>query len=250
MGYPKIVGNPPGKKMKYKFRIAINLTFAIAMAWVEAAVVIYLRTMINRVNPYQVDPLPIVGDLGQIELVREAATLMMLLCVGWLSGRNTRSRLAYAVIAFGVWDIFYYIFLRMMGPWPTSLLDWDILFLFPLPWWGPVLAPVLIAMLLITGGLMITQLEERGPVRVPVRSILIAFGGVLLALYVFMEDALTAFHGGIEAIRGVLPASFNWPLFIVAFLFMAVPGFEIALQVRQKRGRREAKPIRVREVSK
>jgi hypothetical protein len=244
------VGNPPGKKMRYKSRIAINLTFAIAMAWVEAAVVIYLRTMVNRINPYQVDPLPLAGDLGQIELVREAATLLMLLCVGWLCGRNTRSRLAYAALAFGVWDIFYYIFLRLMGPWPSSLLDWDILFLLPLPWWGPVLAPVLIAMLLIVGGLMITLLEEKGPLRVPARSTLLALGGALLTLYVFMEEPLTALPGGIEAIRGILPTSFNWPLFLVALLLMAAPGVEIALQVKQMRGSRMAKPTRVREVSK
>ena len=91
------------------------------MAWVEAAVVIYLRTMVDRIDPYQANPLPLFGNLGEIELIREAATLIMLLCIGWLSGRNTRSRLAHAVIAFGVWDIFYYIFLWMMGPWPSSL---------------------------------------------------------------------------------------------------------------------------------
>ena len=223
--------------MKYKSRIVINLTFAIAMAWVEAAVVIYLRSMVDRIDPYQANPLPLFGDLGEIELIREAATLIMLLCIGWLSGRSTRSRLAHAVIAFGVWDIFYYIFLRMMGPWPTSLLDWDILFLLPLPWWGPVLAPVLIATLLITGGLMITQLEEHEiPVRMGTRSILIASGGVLLALYVFMADALTVLPGGVEAIRGVLPAMFNWPLFILALVLMAVPGIEIVNSLSVKPG--------------
>jgi len=215
--------------MKYKSRIAINLTFAIAMAWVEAAVVIYLRTMVDRIDPYQTNPLPLYGDFGGIELIREAATLVMLLCVGWLSGWNTRSRLSFAAIAFGVWDIFYYIFLGLMGPWPSSLLDWDVLFLIPLPWWGPVLAPVLIALLLVIGGLMIVTLEERGtPKLLNGRSILIASGGVLLALYVFMEDALMAFPGGIEAIQGVLPLMFNWPLFILALVLMAVPGVEIA----------------------
>ena len=49
------------------------------------------------------------------------------------------------VVVFGVWDIFYYVFLRVLVTWPASLLDWDILFLIPLPWVGPVLAPVLIA---------------------------------------------------------------------------------------------------------
>jgi len=124
-----------------------------------------------------------------------------------------------------------------MGPWPSSLLDWDILFLIPLPWWGPVLAPVLIAMLLIVGGLMIAQLEEQGPLRVPARSTILALGGVLLALYVFVEDTLTALPVGIEAIRGILPASFNWPLFLVALLMIAAPGVEIARQVRQMPGK-------------
>ena len=124
-----------------------------------------------------------------------------------------------------------------MGPWPSSLLDWDILFLLPLPWWGPVLAPILIAVLLILGGLMITQSEEQGPVRIPARSTLVALGGALLALYVFMEQAWAALPGGIEAIRAVLPTSFNWPLFIVAILLMAVPGVEIFFQVRQVPGK-------------
>jgi hypothetical protein len=222
--------------MKLKFRIATIMIFAIAFAWVEAAVVIYLRTMTDRIIPYQVDPLPLTGDLGQFELLREAATLLMLLCAGWLCGWNTRTRLSFAAIAFGVWDIFYYLFLWLMGPWPTSLLDWDILFLLPLPWWGPVLAPVLIALVLISGGLLLVLLEARGPVRIPVRSKLFASAGALLALYVFMEDALMALPGGTEAIRAVLPTSFNWLLFIVAILLMVAPGVAIFFQARHVPG--------------
>ena len=75
--------------------------------------------------------------------MREAATLVMLLAVGMLAGADVAPRLGYTAIAFGVWDIFYYVFLRVIGGWPRSLFDWDILFLLPLPWWGPVLAPVL-----------------------------------------------------------------------------------------------------------
>ena len=123
-------------------RWLIVAVFAAAMAWVESAVVFYLRTMINRIEPYQPHPLPLIGGLGPAELVREAATLIMLLMVGILAGRTWRSRLGYLAIAFGVWDIFYYIFLKLLCGWPHSVLDWDILFLLPLPWWGPVLAPV------------------------------------------------------------------------------------------------------------
>ena len=60
-------------------------------------------------------------------------------------------------MAFGVWDIWYYIFLRQITGWPSSLLDWDVLFLIPLPWWGPVIAPVSISLLLILGGTIVSQ---------------------------------------------------------------------------------------------
>jgi len=136
------------------------VVFAIAMAWVELAVVFYLRTMIDRIDPYQPNPLPVIGSLGRAELVREAATLVMLLAVGMLAGRNWRSRLGYAAVAFGVWDICYYVFLRKMCGWPHSLLDWDILFLLPLPWWGPVVAPMSIAIMLIAWGTLSRQFEE------------------------------------------------------------------------------------------
>ena len=83
---------------------------------------------------------------------------MIMLLDGWnLGGPHWRSRLGYAAIAFGVWDIFYYVFLKMMCGWPHSLVDWDILFLIPLPWWGPVLAPVLIASLMIAWGTLATS---------------------------------------------------------------------------------------------
>ena len=77
------------------------VTFAAGMAWVEAACVYYLRVMVDRVEPYQPDPLPIRGILGEVELVREGATLLMLAMTGMLAGRSWRARLGYAAIAFG-----------------------------------------------------------------------------------------------------------------------------------------------------
>ena len=79
----------------------------------------------------------------------------MLGSVGWLAGQTRRSRAALAIVAFGTWDIFYYVFLVPLTGWPRSLLDWDILFLLPLPWWGPVLAPMLIASLMVAGGTLV-----------------------------------------------------------------------------------------------
>ncbi|MEI6567043.1 MAG: hypothetical protein WCR20_10215 [Verrucomicrobiota bacterium] len=146
--------------MKEKNKFYVVCAYAAGMAWVESAVVFYLRTMINRINPYQPLPLPEAGGLGMAEVVREAATLLMLLTVGILAGRTWRERLGYAALAFGLWDILYYVFLVVMCSWPTSILDWDILFLIPLPWWGPVLAPVLIASLMIIWGTLVTQEES------------------------------------------------------------------------------------------
>lgn len=191
-------------------------------------VVFYLRTMIGRIEPYQPNPLPIIGYLGPVELAREAATLIMLLTVGVLAGRTWRSRLGYAAIAFGVWDIFYYVFLKLMCGWPHSLLDWDILFLLPLPWWGPVLAPILIATLMILWGTLATRFErpcEFSP------SNWSAWGlnalGMALALYVFMADAIRVADGGTPALRTMLPTQFNWPLFCVALALMSAPVIQL-----------------------
>jgi hypothetical protein len=209
------------------------VAYAAGMAWVESAAVIYLRQLVGRVEPYQPNPLPIAGTLGWIELVREAATLVMLAAVGWLAGRGGRRGFAYTCIAFGVWDILYYLFLRIMAPWPRSLWDWDILFLMPLPWWGPVAAPTSIAVLLIAGGTLVTQLEtpEGGPWprRGPWRLGLVGAG---LALYVFMADAIGAAGGGAAALSRLLPVAFNWPLFSIAFGLMAAPVLDILIQVR------------------
>jgi hypothetical protein len=205
-------------------RWLLVVAFAIGMAWVEAATVYDLRVMVDRVNPYQADPLPISGVLGRVELVREAATLVMLLTLGALAGRTRRSRLAYSAIAFGVWDLFYYVFLKAISGWPGSLFDWDVLFLLPVPWWGPVLAPACIAVLLLVWGTLASG-PGRSRVSSPMAPALWRCNtvGVALALYLFMADALQALPNGIQAMRTVLPDAFNWPLFSVALVLMAAP---------------------------
>jgi hypothetical protein len=197
------------------------MAFAIAMALVEAAAVFYIRALVDRIEPYQPNPLPINGALGNVELWREAATLVMLATLGMLAGRTWRRRVGYAALAFGAWDIFYYVFLRIMTGWPQTLLDWDILFLLPLPWWGPVLAPVSIALVMIWWGTLATQSDDE----TSEARWAWALGGVgiVLALAVFMIDAWQALPHGRDAVLQVLPTTFNWPLFLVALLLMASP---------------------------
>jgi len=161
-------------------------------------------------------------------VAREAATLVMLLAVGVLAGRAWRSRLGYAAIAFGAWDIFYYVFLKAMCGWPHSVMDWDILFLIPLPWWGPVLAPVLISLLLILWGTLACRLEvTRTPVLPELAVTGVGAVGVVIGLQVFMADALNAAHQRGDAVRNVLPTRFHWPLFCAALLLMAAPAMQL-----------------------
>ena len=209
-------------------RWAIVMAFAIAMACVEAASVFYIRALVDRIEPYQANPLPINDALRNVELWREVATLVMIATLGMLAGRSWRRRAGYAAIAFGAWDILYYVFLHLISGWPRTLLDWDILFLLPLPWWGPVLAPVSIALVMIVWGTLATQLDDGATDARWTRAL--GCVGIVLALAIFMIDALRALPDGREAVLQVLPTTFNWPLFWVALLLMASPALhQIAL---------------------
>ena len=213
-----------------KVRLLIVAVFAAAMALVESATVAYLRTLLNRVEPYQHRPLPIVPIFVGTELTREAATVIMLLSVAWLAGKTWKGMCGYFMVAFGVWDIFYYVFLKIIVGWPHSIYDWDVLFLIPLPWWGPVLSPILISVILIIGGALMTDSDENAPLFVPSKmSWIICFGGLLLSLYVFMATAIHSLVEGSGAIHNILPTQFNWALFDAALLMISAPIIEIAI---------------------
>jgi hypothetical protein len=202
-------------------RWAIVVVFAIAMAWAEAATVFYIRALVDRIEPYQADPLPMHGVLGSVELWREAATLVMIATLGLLAGRTWRRRAGYAALAFGAWDIGYYVFLRLISGWPRTLLDWDVLFLLPLPWWAPVLAPVSIALVMIAWGTLATQSDNDATAAGWAWAL--GWAGIVLALAVFTTDSWRALPKGRDAVLRVLPTSFNWPLFWVALLLIASP---------------------------
>jgi len=211
------------------------VVYAVAMAWVESAVVFYLRSLMHRLEPHQPDPFPIIRGFGWVELVREFSTLVMLFAVGIFAGRTWRARLGYFAIGFGVWDIFYYVFLKIICGWPHSFLDWDILFLVPLPWWGPVLAPVLIALLLICWGTLASQSEPKpAPTRSNRRVWVLSVTGIALALYTFMADTLAAAPRGLDAVCDVFPEKFNWALFCAAWLLLAAPLLQLLWQQGSK----------------
>jgi hypothetical protein len=194
------------------------------MAYVESAAVLYLRTIYGGVDPVgprssPVNPLP---NFAAVEIGREVATLVMLAAVGYLAGTSFTSRLGAFAIAFGVWDIFYYVFLRLFAGWPANPFTPDKLFLLPLPWWGPVLSPVLLALLIVGAGAAAMARELGDGVPRPARSHAVAvLAGVGLCLVAFMADALRALPDGLAAAFFVRGGDFPWPLYAVGLLVAA-----------------------------
>lgn len=162
--------------------------FGTAFAFVESSVVVYLRALYYPEG--FAFPLKLVSAQHlTVELAREFFTLLMLTAVGIIAGTTRWSRFAYFAVAFGVWDLFYYVWLKVLLNWPSSLLEWDILFLLPIPWIGPVVAPVMISFLLICSGLVIIRHEMLGNLFAPGKVVwLLAIVGTVLILLSFMMD--------------------------------------------------------------
>jgi hypothetical protein len=201
------------------------LLFGIAFGYVEAAVVVYLRAVLEPVRhasfrPEEDDgvfPLLTTKQIEEagpdyvraldVEAGREAATLFMLAAAGLAVACNFRTWLAGFMISFGVWDIFYYVFLRLLVRWPDSLMTWDILFLLPVPWVGLVISPVIVSLSMIaTGGAILWREEAGRPIEFRAAHWAAIFGGGLTVIVAFCWDWRHAAAGG-------LPHQFNWPLF-------------------------------------
>ncbi|MEA3459196.1 MAG: hypothetical protein U9R11_00715 [Chloroflexota bacterium] len=207
--------------------------YSIAMAYVEAVIVIYLRQLYHIEDVVRDMP-TVIDRMTLFELGREVATLAMLVGVAWASGRRWWERFAYLGYIWGVWDIWYYVWLAFLIGWPTSPLEWDLLFLLPLPWWGPVLSPALISLLMVIGAVVaLHEMDSSCKIEANRLSIFTASIGVMITLYTFMSDALKALPGGQEAILRARPTDFNWPLFLSGYLLMAFPAFR-TLRAMQK----------------
>jgi hypothetical protein len=130
------------------------------MAFLETAVVIYLRELLYPGGfSFPLAPMP--GHLVLTEILREFATVLMLIGAGMMTGKTFSSRFAWFIYAFAIWDIFYYVFLKVLIGWPESIMTWDILFLIPTTWTGPVLSPVIVSFTMILLALTILVHEEK-----------------------------------------------------------------------------------------
>jgi hypothetical protein len=187
--------------------------FAIAMAYIESAVVVYLRAFYG-IEDLMKDINFTPDKYTFIEIGREAATLIMLTAAGLIAGKSKSQKTGYVLFAFGIWDIFYYIWLFVFIEWPKSLLEWDILFLIPLPWWAPVIAPVLIsALMILEGYVLITKIIYK----ITIPDWIILALSILILLYTFMEDSIKVILTGIGDLTKLLPSGFNWLLFAAGY---------------------------------
>ena len=159
--------------------------FSVAMGYLEAVVVVYLRELYYPAG-FRFPLVSMRSDLVAIELGREAATLVMLAGVGVMFGRNGTERLAGFLYAFAVWDLGYYLSLKVTLGWPATLLDWDLLFLIPVPWVGPVLAPCVLSatMIALAGGLLYRQRGGTIRIRRADWGLLVLGSGVVIASFV------------------------------------------------------------------
>ncbi len=176
-------------------RLAWVGLFALAFGLVEAAVVIYLRGLYYPEGfAFPLRQIP-VGHIG-VELGREAATIAMLAAVGMLAGKDRWSRFGFFCVAFGLWDIFFYAWLKVLIGWPASVLDWDILFLLPVPWIGPVVAPLAVALILaVFGAMLATRAPGAPPFRPGALAWIAGTAATLALLYSFMHDTAASLHG-------------------------------------------------------
>jgi hypothetical protein len=202
--------------------------FGIAMGFLEAIVVVYIRE-IYYPHGFQFPMVLVSGKIITAELAREFCTIIMLLAVAFIAGNTSLQRFSYFIFSFAIWDIFYYAGLKIFLNWPPSLLTWDILFLIPVAWLAPVLAPILCAVTMIILSIMILYLQDKRPdfhLRIWEWASLSI--GALLILITFLWDfskmligrnllshffALAKNEEFLHLISTFVPYYYNWALF-------------------------------------
>jgi hypothetical protein len=145
-------------------QLVVSGVFAASFGFLEAAVVVYLRAAVGLLPGYQGTLSDVIGLSGEfyrqshsvsqlpkslltLEVLREAATIVMLISLALLTSTKFRARASIFLWTFGIWDIVYYVSLWATVRWPVSLKDPDVLFLIPVPWLSPVWFPLMVSSL-------------------------------------------------------------------------------------------------------
>ena len=205
--------------------------FSVAMGFMESAIVVYLRK-IYYPHGFSFPLSPIDPDIGVTEILREAATLIMLITIGIAAGRTKLQRFSFFIFCFGIWDIFYYVLLKMLLNWPDTIFDWDILFLIPVPWVGPVIAPCLLSMTMILFAIVLTTLEKKVP-QLKVKTsdwLMMSAGSVIIIFSFVLEYIRIAFSEGysvknqylLSSMNNYVPEHYNWWIFFLGEIILLV----------------------------
>ncbi len=184
-------------------QLALVTIFSVAMGMLESSVVIYLRELYYP-EGFQFPVRATSYTVAVTELMRELATIVMLLSVGMIAGKNKQERFAWFIYSFAIWDIFYYLFLFLIIGWPMSLMDWDILFLLPMIWTGPVWAPLLLSTLMIVLAICIlyfSTLDKDTHLKLQEWALLIS--GSIVVIVAFCKD----FYLRMTTLYPTIPAS-------------------------------------------
>lgn len=214
--------------MKSYLKLLIWVTiFSIAMGYLESAVVVYLRAIMYP-DGFHFPLVPINHQLAITEVFREAATLVMLLGIGFLAGKTFAGRFAWFIYSFAIWDIFYYVFLKLLIGWPETFMTWDILFLIPVTWVGPVISPVIASFTMIALALIIIHFDTVSPVKIKSTDWLFLIAGSAAVIISFTWDysSFILNHYSISELWGIngkkafydlslqyIPRKFNWLIF-------------------------------------
>jgi hypothetical protein len=205
--------------------------YSIAMGFLETAVVVYLRKLYYP-DGFAFPLAPVHNDIAVVELWRELATLFMLVAIGILAGRNRAEKFAYFLFSFAVWDIFYYVFLWVFLSWPESLMTWDILFLLPVPWVGPVITPCIIAATMIAFTFTVIRFTDRqAEVAMKAKERWLIWLGALVVIISFTIDYVNTkgatlwrnISDGDDLFKDLsdyVPQTFNWWIFAAGELLI------------------------------
>jgi hypothetical protein len=210
-------------------RLLVAIVFSIAFGYIESAVVVYLRAIFhpNGFNfPMQVFALTPQGKhLLLTEIGREVATLVLILTSAWLFSRSRQEVVAYFMLIFAVWDIFYYVWLKVLLNWPATLRDWDVLFLIPVAWASPVLYPILVSLAMFTFAAAILYRSAQDRPLVVTRGDLLGWLGS--AMVIVVSFCLAGLHIG----QPDYASHFHPPLFAVGFALGAATSVRSLLRL-------------------
>ncbi|MEZ5195462.1 MAG: hypothetical protein R2764_03415 [Bacteroidales bacterium] len=214
-------------------RIILLAIFSIAMGFLESAVVVYLRKIYYK-DGFQFPLQPIDQLIGKTEILREACTLIMLVILGMMNGRTKTEKFGFFLFCFAIWDIFYYVFLKILLGWPESLLTWDVLFLIPVTWVGPVFGPIINSLTMIILALFISYFTDKSKqTRIILKEWVILILGSLIIIISYTSDYVTFIRRELtlqeiitfsekvhQKAAAYIPENFCWPIFLTGELIL------------------------------